>query len=803
MSEQFEYIGSAGPDVHYFRNAVTSQEFAAKFGVSEQEQQTARAASSLEFPEHLKDTLYIPKVVSEDRAILDLSEDTLRKMSEELGFPISRDLIHESNVLIFERADGYPLKPYIYGLETKVRPTDTVLQRDANNMARLSTDLLEDLDPDWIKLQEAVEFMNGEGVHHYDLRNTGNIYITEGPSGRAQFQLIDWGWPKDGVNIADNVGLAEGIFNNSKLEDVLKRYADRSSRQAIEGASDLGKVTKSMHAAESLEDLANSAKTARFLRGGSDIMGLGSVFTVVFALSMSEAAHAAQVNIADQLVEREAMTTGQADAYKDILHDIRIRNDLQAMDVTPLSLASMVAAEQYAHDRFQQFSEEQGLTEEIHQLLAPAMITGRSISGRIHDAVYEALPDDDPSRTMIILQPLAEAKYEILQAEHHLEEARSAIPTYQYAHILSEDELQAQQNVSDAEAALRQAQAEYEREFANTLNDPSGIRAVSLVVGEDALIDLIRASAKYADPNTLSPELQEFVQAQSALDIHLSLPAFQKETATYNEMLSILHKHAFEAETNLRDHPETMRAFLEHRLSEKLDARQISRDPAFAETVDPVVDVVPAVNTSSSNGSGFINTQPIIYPEPWVNPHTGDYSLGEPKIDTSVILPTDQGILENAIREFRERTNPLIRDINPDYQITLPLPDVTPPIRIIPVTTDPEFREQSYDEGDHTVSNSGIYDTPEYIEMANIFEKIRAGDETDAQEQAVLASLADYDETSPLLRALTKAYPAELQDVSATTESPVTQEEVGVDGTEQKLVGGDIGRFVDLTNTLA
>ena len=781
MPEKFEYIDSAGPDVHYFRNVVTGQEFAAKFGVSEQEQRTARAASSLEFPEHLKDTVYIPKVVSEDRAILDLSEDTLEEMSKHLGFPINRDLIHESNVLIFERADGYPLKPYIYGLETKVRPTDTVLQRDANDMARLNTVLLEELDPDWIKLQEAVAYMNREGVHHYDLRNTGNIYITEGPSGRAQFQLIDWGWPKDGVNIADDIGLAEGIFNNPKLNDILRRYAGRTKIQYMEGGADLGKVTKNIHAAESLEDLANSAKSARFLRGGSDIMGMGSVFTVVFAMSMSEAAHAAQVNIADELVERKALTADQADDYKEVLQDIRIRNDLQTMDVTPLSMATMFAVEQYAHDRFQEFSDKHDLPESIHQILAPAMIAGSSISGTIHNAVYDALPDDDPSRTMIILQPLAEAKYEILQAERHLEEARSANSNYQYAHILSEDELQAQQNVIDAQAALRQAKTEYERELAITLNDPSGIRAVSLVVGEDALIDIIRASAKYADQNSLNPDLQDFVQAQSALDIHLSLPAFEKEAANYNEMLGIHHKHAFEAETNLRDHPETMRAFLEHRLSEKLDARQVSRDPAFAETVDPVVDVAPAVNTSS-NGSGFINTQRIIYPEPWVNPHTGDYSLGEPNIDTSVASPTDQGIQENAIREFLERTNPLIRGLNPDYQITLPLPDATPPIRIIPVITDPELREQSYDAADHTLSNSDIYDTPEYIEMANIFEKIRAGDETDAQEQLLLASLADHNETSPLLRALTQAYPAELQDITRTTATQTLahQEEITV-----------------------
>ncbi len=759
MSEQFEYIGSAGPDVHYFRNAVTGQEFAAKFGVSEQEQQTARAASSLEFPEHLKDTLYIPKVVSEDRAILDLSEDTLEEMSKHLGFPINRDLIHDSNVLIFERADGYPLKPYIYGLETKVRPTDTVLQRDANDMARLSTDLLEDLDPDWIKLQEAVEFMNREGVHHYDLRNTGNIYITEGPSGRAQFQLIDWGWPKDGVNIADDVGLAEGIFNNPKLDDILRRYAGRTTIQYMEGGADLGKVTKNMHAAESLEDLASSAKTARFLRGGSDIMGMGSVFTVVFALSMSEAAHAAQVDVADKLVEREAITLAQADSYKDILHDIRIRNDLQAMDVTPLSLASMVAAEQYAHDRFQQFSEEQGLTEEIHQLLAPAMITGRSISGRIHDAVYAALPDDDPSRTMIILQPLAEAKYEILRAERHLEEARSAIPTYQYAHILSEDELQAQQNVSDAEAALRQAKTEYEREFANTLNDPSGIRAVSLVVGEDALIDIIRASAKYADPNTLSPELQEFVQAQRELDMYLAAPTHQKETAGYNVGLNILHTRMFDSESTLRDHPETMRVFLEDRLSVRINAQQATADQAFADMLEPLHNTTPAVD-ASSNSSGFINTQPVIYPEPWVNPH-GDFTLPNTQVDASFVQPDDKKILDDAIKQFYERTDPLIRVNMPETDITIPRLDDLRPFRLLPILTDPEFI-RSFDS---PLSHADISETAEYIEMANILEKMRAGEEVDAQEQAVLDSLKGLKGTSALLGALTEAYPVEMTDI--------------------------------------
>lgn len=162
MPPPYEYIEKIDLSVHRVADPQTNEQFMVKLNVPDHEVESLQKASALTFPNHLKDTISIPKLISDN------ADDLPEALKHTTG-----------NIMIMEIAKGEELKPY---------------QSDVKSGRKTTSDFRIHLS-DWHRFKDAIHFMNESGVIHKDLKNTENIFISVNKTGNMHFELIDWGGP--------------------------------------------------------------------------------------------------------------------------------------------------------------------------------------------------------------------------------------------------------------------------------------------------------------------------------------------------------------------------------------------------------------------------------------------------------------------------------------------------------------------------------------------------------------------------------------------------------------------------------
>lgn len=403
-------------------------------------------------------------------------------------------------------------------------------------------------------------------------------------------------------------------------DDLRLRIGTPAQGHFDEAAEIISKVpSETVRFADSVNDFSSLASSIKATRMVSRMMSLGSVVTVGLAVTLTEAAHASQLDMAEEMHQDGKMSRENLDGYREAMADIRIPVDAQALDVTPAALFTMMAAENYAAQRFQQYSDEYGLTEEVHQLLSPTSLPTQSVSGTIFENVYEALPKD-PTETMIVLRGLSEAKNDLAEAEQALQQARGGFDTHQFSVIKTlpdiEQNMEQITAINEAEAQLANAREAYDQEFQRVLQqEEQGPRAVALLLSEDDLISVIRSSAKYT-LGEHDPIIAAYISAQAEVEELADWPAHQKETIGYNRILSVKNENLGEAEEALRNNPEVTRSFLETRLA----ARQTNH--VHANAYDSVADALDAPTQDNNHLAGMLLPANLIPEQPETLPQT-------------------------------------------------------------------------------------------------------------------------------------------------------------------------------------
>ncbi len=376
---------------------------------------------------------------------------------------------------------------------------------------------------------------------------------------------------------------------------------------------------KATRFADNVHDFSSLATSIKTTLLTSRMMSLGSVLTVGLAVGLTETAHAGQLDMAEQMFQNGTIPNETLEGYREAMADIRVPVDAQALDVTPAALFTMMAAENYAARRFQQFSDEYGLTEQVHQQLSPTILPTQSVSGMIFENVYNALPEE-PSETMIVLRGLSEAKQDLAEAEHALQQARSSFDTHQFSVIKTlpdiEQNMEQITAINEAEAQLANARETYDQEFRRVLQqEEQGPRAVALLLSEDDLISVIRSSAKYT-PGDHDPLIAAYVNAQTEVEELADWPSAAKETAGYNQMLAIKNENLGEAENALREQPAVIRSFLESRLA----ARQ--NNNALTNTYVSAADTIETPVQDNDHLAGLVLPASLIPEQPEIAPQT-------------------------------------------------------------------------------------------------------------------------------------------------------------------------------------
>ena len=796
MSEEYvyEYVGSNGHPVHTFRNRKTHEEVIIKFGVKAEEAEMAQKASEHadEIRSASNGAINIPKVISNDFDLSQLSAEDIEKLTEAVnkGSPIRIEPNLSGRVLVMEKAEGFDLTSIIYqDIPSEKSPVELDVPENINASEEAleniepprkkppTLEAFEEMQPDWNGLRAGVNKMNELGIVHEDLK-AHNIIIGD-DKGRVVFNIIDWGGPKlrdPNIKILSDAEQLEETLGHTKLAEMMARYDARVAQETAQSV-EAAKSVKQVSALTEIRDAYRGVRTMREaltatkgLSRGAKMTLAGGVALAGGVLYMISDTHEKQRDLAKELLDNETISQEAYDEYVELNRDIEellLAENIAAQGPTFILTTPLV--ENYAKEQFAAFSIRHNLSPEIHDALGMSMFDEKSLGAQFAESAASVMPENvndlDPS-----LHALWHATQKLNDAQSHHTEMHRFRDGGSRLGPINEPPIPTQSQKDSADQALREAQYEHRSEFARALsNEETGNRLLSMIPN-DVLLDMVAQTAPH-NIEEQHPLIEQVSYAQQKYDAYVP-PLYDdvfREPNPYYELIS--------AKRDLEQSPDVLMDYLRNNFGEA-PASSLEQSNSLRGHVGPSrEDMDRALNTEA----GPIHN--LTAPEIGSSSAPLDWeSFQQTLAPTTITPPTDQGIQENAIREFLERTNPLIRGLNPDYQITLPLPDATPPIRIIPVITDPELREQSYDAADHTLSNSDIYDTPEYIEMANIFEKIRAGDETDAQEQLLLASLADHNETSPLLRALTQAYPAELQDITRTTATkPLAhQEEITV-----------------------
>ena len=341
----------------------------------------------------------------------------------------------------------------------------------------------------------------------------------EGLTDDAIEGLVDFSKTMDKIDTASKTRLL------SSLDSVV------DAAKTADAASDLARGAKGL---SSLVDIVRGIKIAKpTLNVGKS----GIITTVAFtaaSVAMTTTANAMMRNIADKLHEQdpENFTAEMRDKYQEMMDDVGTVLEVQAADPGPWAIFTMAGAESYAYDRFKEYSDEVGLSDEMHQLLAPSIVAGTSLRGEIGTDTYKIIPDtvtssNDPLRDLI------EARNAVEQAKDDYNQTYSdnQPPLWQRALLDSGASsasggmmmmeppsvtiTKAAPAVQEAQTQVDQAQRAFQAEFDKVLSDPVKARALTEVMDKDDLLEIVERTAKFNNEDA-HPMIKAYVEAQAA-----------------------------------------------------------------------------------------------------------------------------------------------------------------------------------------------------------------------------------------------------------------------------------------------
>lgn len=318
--------------------------------------------------------------------------------------------------------------------------------------------------------------------------------------------------------------------------------------------------------AHALSDLAELAKALKLSRLGLNTSKAGIITTVVttgIAVTATNYANAAVLNIADQLHASGQLSAPAYQEYKELMSSVGPMLTGQSADPFITAIPGTFIVDRIAHNRFQEFSDKYKLPQNIHEMLSPAMFSGNSVRGQIGDNTLKIIPDS-PDGAPEILRKLIEAKQQLTSANSQYFElyqknntyismmnasvaGQSGIPAMGFANHLAVTNLP---DIQEAQAQVDAAKAIFQNEFDKLLSNTEGAKTLAGLLNEDQLLEIIRATGKFNSQGQ-NPLIDNYVNAEQANASWYDLKGHWNNMQNKNS-----------AEQALRERPEIMRGYL-------------------------------------------------------------------------------------------------------------------------------------------------------------------------------------------------------------------------------------------------
>jgi hypothetical protein len=274
-----------------------------------------------------------------------------------------------------------------------------------------------------------------------------------------------------------------------------------------------GSAEEAAKATRQMGEMIMALKEARIAAaaGKTGIVLTGAMVAASFALTRQ--ANAALLEAAGDLKAQGRLPDDAHAAYREMMKEVGAVLEAQSLDPSPAALLTMAAAETIAYNRFQEFSNEYHLPQDIHHALAPGLIAGESVRGAIGKAAERYMPADLDA-VPDILHPLAETKIKLNEAEENLtrvEAEHNELIMIRGGPIPASFDVAPE--VLAARESMKAAGAQYQYVFDRTLENPQASRIMLGYLPEKELLAIVKDTVPYADRDSLSPPLRAYRDA--------------------------------------------------------------------------------------------------------------------------------------------------------------------------------------------------------------------------------------------------------------------------------------------------
>lgn len=362
------------------------------------------------------------------------------------------------------------------------------------------------------------------------------------------------------------------------------------ARQAIRNADlagDAADVTRG--AIEAIRALRIGARAAKVTKMGV----ITTVAGTTAAVALTSAAHAQQRELAadilkqefpyDQYPEGSPEYEQMRERYETALEEYRDLN----IDVERLMNADAVgnqflitipfgiaATEKYAQSTFEAFSNRWNLSEQAHQALGMSMFDGRSLRGEFALQVGDAIPDT--------MGELPASLHALWAAKQEMDRAQNIYDLRSRNHRMHRPQREAWQARKEAAAEdLREAEAEYQKEFEAVFSDPQAAAELLSRLDPEMIFEMVETTARFnfedappiikrmgelqneiADIEERLEKLNDSFTADEFSGVDGSYEAFREERQALRERLSAARDELEGVEDQVKDSPEEMYEYI-------------------------------------------------------------------------------------------------------------------------------------------------------------------------------------------------------------------------------------------------
>ncbi|MGH1376374.1 MAG: hypothetical protein ACRBCK_08500 [Alphaproteobacteria bacterium] len=343
----------------------------------------------------------------------------------------------------------------------------------------------------------------------------------------------------------------------------LESLAPKIKEQVVGVADAAENAGKTQQGLRFVDDTLGWLKKASVTLKGFQKFGLG-VLVVGGSFALTKTVNAAMIEDADDLTKEGKLTPEQHQEYKELMEEVAPLLEAQTLDVTPAAILTTVIVERVAYNKFEEFSNKHRLSQDVHERLSPAMITGTSMKGEMMQGFWDNLPDD-PAYAHPSLLPIyaLKTKYNIAEADlDNANRMRSGERIMSVAYNGGEVSTLVGLMAYDATAPDRREVAINEgRAFSNLknktvsmLSDPETGDELLKLLPKEQLLEIINTTRAYNDRD-IDPRIKKYFGAKDTLKHEYSENPEYKTIMEYAPALA-------EARANLYAQPDVMRSYV-------------------------------------------------------------------------------------------------------------------------------------------------------------------------------------------------------------------------------------------------